>query len=286
MASPVGIAVSPSFSHPPCIAISGRIAYAIAIAFGLAIGMGLGLGNGIPRTHGEVRDFSTVSPPMAKLQPAWRPGRPVHVLRVAESIDPYLVIFLGDLVGHREHWDRRVTVPCFGKHASCRYCGKLPLRFYGYAAVLWQDPRTAKLDPWVLQATASLEEQLREHDLRGQVWHLQRSETGERTAEVVGTFIEERDPTVLPAAFLVRPVLERMFQERGLFLEATNPNPDRVIPVIGDVEPIVLADVAADVPLKAMSEEMRRKEQIRLDELAKKNGWHPRRSENKSTPTG
>ena len=92
------------------------------------------------------------------------------VLRIDQADDPYLVIFLADLVGHREHWTpKRTTVPCYGKLRKCNNCGRLPLRFYGYTAVLWQDPRTGRLDPWVLQATASVEEQLRGRDLRGEV---------------------------------------------------------------------------------------------------------------------
>jgi hypothetical protein len=218
---------------------------------------------------------------MSKEQPPWRPGRGVRVLRIAESDDPYLVLFLGPLYGHREHWTRRDTVPCFGKETECRHHNKFPLRFYAYGAILWQDPRTGKLDPWVLQATASLEEQLRFRNLRGEAWLLRRADLGGRTAEVIGTFVEQRDPSALPAEFRVLPVLERLFQDTGLKLGVSNPNPDRVVPVIDDIEPIVLAELREDVPLKSLSEGQREEAQKRLDQLAEKAGLKPRKAATK-----
>jgi hypothetical protein len=210
---------------------------------------------------------------MKKVQPPWRPGQAVRVLRIAQCDEPHLVIFLANAIGHREHWPLRPpSVPCFGKERSCRHCGKLPLRFYAYAPVLWQDPRTGKLDPWVLQATANCEERLRDRDLRGEVWTFERPGDGQ-TAEVICRFVEKRDIGSLPLPFSVELVLERMFMEKHLVLGVCNPNPERVIPVIPDLEPIRLAKLREEKPICELSPTEREEYQRRIDDKRAKIGF-------------
>ena len=68
-----------------------------------------------------------------------------------------------------------------------------------------------------------------------------------------------------------------MFGERFLYLGASNPNPCRVVPTIGEIEPIVLAHAAPEIPVRDLPEAKRIETQNRLDELAKKAGLKPRK---------
>lgn len=208
---------------------------------------------------------------MGKEQPPWRPGRAAHVLRV-EGTAPQLIVFLGSMLGHREHYDKRGNLPCIGPKRACKHCGRLPDRFYAYASVLWQDDRTGKADPWVIQLTACMEETLRPiPDLRGQVWCLQRvSEL--KTAELIGHFLEQRAPDTLPAAFGVIPVLQRVFQTTDLVIPNKNPFPDRVIPSVHEITPLALAAPPEILPLKSMPIEDQQKLRAKHEGMARKAG--------------
>lgn len=201
---------------------------------------------------------------MAKPQPPWAPGKGVRVLRV-DSDTPAVVLFLGPLLGHLEHWISKATVPCLGLTGNCPNHARGRLLFYGYAPVLFQDPRTNRPDPWILQATASLEEQLRGLELRGQVWLLKRDQAGGRTAELTGEFVEKREAGPLPPAFPVIPHLRRMFQTKELNIPVGNPNPAKVVPEITEVAPLILAETKPYVPLVELSGEERAKAQARID---------------------
>jgi hypothetical protein len=212
---------------------------------------------------------------MAKLQPAWGPGKPVHVLRV-DSGAPAIVLFLGPLMGHMEHWVSRGTLPCYGERDVCMNHAKGRLLFYAYAAVLWHDVRTGKPDPWILQATACLEEQLRGRDLRGEVWCLTRDPEAGKNGELSGQFVEKRKPDNLPAEFDIIAPLKRMFQVRKLNIPVANPNPARVVPEVPMVEPLVLTPPKVHVPLVEMSVDDRKKAEERLQKLKEANGWKGR----------
>jgi hypothetical protein len=208
---------------------------------------------------------------MRREQPPWRPGRAVRVLRV-DTLDSVLCVFLGRLQGHREHWTGTRTLPCYAPRRTCRWCGKYPPRFYAYAPVLFQDPRTGKADPWVLQVTASAEETLRDvQDLRGQVWLFSRPDQ-RLTAELSCEFVENRDRDSLPPPFEIVPVLERLFQVRDLEIPSSNPNPQRVIPGVFSVAPLRLAESAKEESLKEMPAEARAAKQKELDAKARKAG--------------
>jgi hypothetical protein len=215
-----------------------------------------------PGATGRVTPLAR-GPLMAKPQPPWAPGKGVRVLRV-DPETPVVVLFLGPLLGHLEHWVSKATVPCLGLGGNCPNHSRGRLLFYAYAPVLWQDPRTNRPDPWILQATASLEEQLRGIELRGQVWLLTRDPDGGKTAEVVGKFVEKRNADSLPPPHAVVPHLRRMFQVKELNLPVANPNPPKVVPEVADVAPLVLAEVKPYIPMAELSAEERQKAQARL----------------------
>lgn len=201
---------------------------------------------------------------MAKPQPPWAPGKGVRVLRV-DPDTPAVVLFLGPFMGHLEHWVSKGTLPCLGTSGNCPNHSRGRLLFYAYAAVLWQDPRTNRPDPWILQATASLEEQLRGIDLRGQVWLIARDPEGGKTGELTGKLVEKREADKQPPAFPIVPHLKRMFQVRDLNIPVSNPNPAKVVPEVAEVPPLVLAEVKPYVPMNELSAEERLKAQERIN---------------------
>lgn len=208
---------------------------------------------------------------MGKEQPPWRPGNAVRVLRVEGTVSQ-LIVFLGPMLGHREHYDKRGNLPCVGPKRHCKNCGRAPDRFYAYAAVLWQDARTGKADPWVVQLTACLEETLRPvPQLRGQVWALNRV-SDLKTAELVGQFIEQRPPETLPEAFPVKPVLARVFGTMDLEIPAINPYPARVIPSVHEIAPLELAAPKPYLPVKTMPLEEQQRARARQESMARKAG--------------
>lgn len=164
---------------------------------------------------------------------------PVRVLRVQTDV-PTIVLFLGPLQGHLEHWNGKRSVACPGSDECDKSIHRLRTIFYAYAPVGHFNGQTGCCEPAVLQVTAFLEEQLRGRQLRGQVWSLSRDDARGKTGKVSALFIEQRSPTNIPPAFPVEPPLLRLFNVAKLRLGVRNPNPDPLIIESFEVEPLRL----------------------------------------------
>jgi hypothetical protein len=110
--------------------------------------------------------------------------------------------------------------------------------FKAYAAVEEWIPHIAKWRPCVLEATASLEEYLRDRILRGEVWMLMREDKTASTSPVHAAYLETIPVHQVSPPFEILPVLQRLFNRLDLLLDVPNPTPRRV----------VLADVVAAPP--------------------------------------
>lgn len=159
----------------------------------------------------------------------------VRVLSVPES-GGIVVRFLGPYAGCLTHFRGKRTIYCPGPGECPSSEHRLPTMWKGYAAVERWDPALRLWVPEVLEITECLEEDLRGQQLRGQVWLLaRRQEKGEPPA-CFGTFCEQVNPDSLRAAFLVVPVLKRLWHRDEVKLNKANPLPERIKldPVAGD----------------------------------------------------
>lgn len=154
-------------------------------------------------------------------------ARPVRLLVVKSTYAP-TVLFLSDLQGSIEHWDRKRTVPCRGPDCPPAIHRGTTL-YYAYAAGLVWDTQTRKWSPVVIQATSNLEEQLRGRSLRGEVWTLIRGDGRGPTGDLSGVYVERWDVNQLIPPFDPRPVICRAKGLQSITLGAKNPTPPRLV---------------------------------------------------------
>ena len=176
---------------------------------------------------------------MSRRPPPGGEGRPVRILRI-EPDEQAVVIFLGPYQGQIEHWERGRTFSCPGQDFCRTAHRKYRLDWYGYAPVAFQDPRTSRFDPWILQITANLEFRLRNRNLRGEIWLLSRAPNRGKRAELVGELIGCREPGSLPPAHALRPSLERIFGVDHVYLGQPNPHPEPLVVEHFEVAPFEL----------------------------------------------
>lgn len=170
---------------------------------------------------------------------------PVRVLRIDQAAVT-VVLFLGPLEGHLEHWTGKRSVPCLGEEECEKAVHRLRTVFYAYTPVGHFNPSTGNCEPAVFQLTASAEEDLRGRQLRGQIWSWSRDERRGKVGRVSGTFLEQRNPDQCPPAFPILSPLLRLFGVTRLKLGVRNPNPAPLVIESFDVEPFRLSRIETE----------------------------------------
>jgi len=205
---------------------------------------------------------------MARFPAPWGPGAPVQVLRVP-AWDSHVVLFLAPLHGQLGHWERGRIVSCPGGQLCAAKHAHQKLFWYGYAPIYYLDPRTRKFDPWVLEVTSNMEERLRGRDLVGEVWVLTR-DTGKGTSgEVWGEYLETRPKDQIPKPFSIEEPVKRMTGARVFYPHSPNPTPPAVCPEREEVPLPDLQKFAPPVEPVLPPEEIRKRIQSGIRELAK-----------------
>ena len=169
--------------------------------------------------------------------PSTSPANPVKV-RSVPLAPPITVKFLGPLRGMLTHWQRGHSVPCDGPEKCPSSIHRSGTFFKAYAPVEEWISHLGRWRPFVLEATAHLEEYLRGRLLRGEVWLLSRDEGEKATRAVLAAYLETIPEVEVSPAFDILPVLQRLFNRLDLLLDVPNPTP----------RPVVLGDVAAPPP--------------------------------------
>jgi len=127
------------------------------------------------------------------------------------------------------HWQKGKSVPCDGPEKCPLALHRSGTFFKAYAPVEEWISHLGRWRPCVLEATASLEEYLRDQLLRGQVWVLMREDKTASTSPVHAAYLETITEAKLSPSFDIVPVLQRLFNRIDLVLDVPNPTPPRVV---------------------------------------------------------
>jgi len=148
--------------------------------------------------------------------------RRVEVLNIKANTR-HIVRLLGPIEGMLTHWRSGKSTPCPGVGKCLSHEREQSTIWKGYApAEEWFD----ELQAWlacVLEVTECLEEEMRDRQLRGQIWCLTRPQDDKKSAPVQGFFMEQSEENELGLAVDIVPVLERLYHGKPMQLGVANP---------------------------------------------------------------
>jgi hypothetical protein len=132
------------------------------------------------------------------------------------------------------HWHASRSVYCDPEGCPPQI-HKQPRSYRGYcSSELWDSTRQLWI-PVVFEITESLDQDLSQHKLRGQIWRISKGpKTASGKSPVTGEILEDIDPRSLPEPFTVVDVLNNLYHCELVDLGAKNPFRSRVL---ADISP-------------------------------------------------
>lgn len=175
---------------------------------------------------------------MTTLSKAEEPSRlPVHILSVPRT-GYLLVVFAGPYRGANFHWKGVASVPCLPEPDCPVSLHRSGTTWKGFAPVRQWDHVLGVWTPWTMEITEALEEMLRGHDLRGQLWRLSRQRKKKGPGACQGVLEELRDDPELLVPFDIRQVVERRYRCGPITWDVPNPvKPKLKVEVVSSAPP-------------------------------------------------